>query len=78
MAIIKRQELKQITESQIEDKLTELKKELMRLSTQRAMGTAIENPGKIKEIRRSIARLLTTKNFRLRQKATLVGGKEKV
>ena len=78
MAIIKKHELKQLIESQIDDKLTELKKELMRLNTQRAMGTAIENPGKIKEIKRSIARLHTIKNLKLKQNATLAGGKEKV
>lgn len=39
-------------------KLQELKLELMRLRTQAAMGT-LDNPGKIRAIRKTIARILT-------------------
>lgn len=62
MAIIKKSELKNISKESIEGKMKELKKELMKYNSQRAVGTAIENPGKIKEIRRSIAKLLTIQN----------------
>jgi len=65
MAILKKNDLKQITKKQIEDKVTELRKELMKFNAQRVVGAAIENPGRIKELRRSIAKLLTAKNQKL-------------
>ncbi|MFH1592553.1 MAG: 50S ribosomal protein L29 [Candidatus Woesearchaeota archaeon] len=74
MAMLKKRELEQINEAQIESKLVELNKELMKLNAQRAVGTAIENPGKIKELRRSIARLHTVKVARSKK---LAGGKKK-
>lgn len=60
MAIIKKSELKQI--QKVEDRLAELRKELMKFNSQRAVKTTIENPGKIKELKRSIAKLLTIQN----------------
>lgn len=62
MAILSKTDLKNIPKEKIEEKIKELKKELMRYNSQRAVGTAVENPGKIKELRRSIAKLLTIKN----------------
>ncbi len=62
MAIIKKNELKQIPKDKIEERIKELNKELMKYNSQRAVGTAIENPGRIRELRRSIAKLLTLKN----------------
>lgn len=62
MPIIRKNELKNINQAQIDEKTVELKKELMKFNAQRAVGTAIENPGRIREIRRSIAKLLTVQN----------------
>ncbi|MEK6826840.1 MAG: 50S ribosomal protein L29 [Nanoarchaeota archaeon] len=76
MAIIKKKELVNLNATQIESKLTELSKEYMKLNAQRAVGTAIENPGRIKLIRRTIARLYTRLNQIGMQ--TLAGGKPKV
>ncbi len=73
MAIIRKQELQNITEEHIESKILELSKEMMKLQAQRAVGTAIDNPGKIKEIRRTIARLVTIRESRKK----LEGGKKK-
>ncbi|MCX6660592.1 MAG: 50S ribosomal protein L29 [Candidatus Bathyarchaeota archaeon] len=42
-----------------EKKLTELRTELVHLRTMVASGGTVENPGRIREIRRTIARLLT-------------------
>ena len=66
MAIIKKSELKQMKEAQLNEKLLDLKKEMMKFNSQRAVGTTPENPGKIKEIKRTIARILT----KLNQKVT--------
>ncbi|MBI2663545.1 50S ribosomal protein L29 [Candidatus Woesearchaeota archaeon] len=62
MAIIRRKELKNMNEGQINQKLNDLKKELMRINTQKSTGTNIENPGRVKELKRTIAKLLTRLN----------------
>ena len=59
MAIIKIKELRSMDDKTIATRLTELRNELISLNAQVAMGTAPENPGKIKEIKRTIARILT-------------------
>ena len=53
-----------MNEKAIEDKLLELKKELVKVNAQIAMGTMPENPGRVKEIKRTIAKLLTLKRNR--------------
>ncbi|MBI2499270.1 50S ribosomal protein L29 [Candidatus Woesearchaeota archaeon] len=62
MSLIKKNELKNINVSAIDEKISEFNKELMKLNTQRAVGTAIENPGRIRLLRRTIAKLLTVQN----------------
>lgn len=62
MAIIRKKELKNMNEGQINQKLNDLKKELMRINTQKSTGTNIENPGRVKELKRTIAKLLTRLN----------------
>lgn len=59
MAILRKHELKQMPAKQMEERLSELKKELMKVRTQLATGRTPDNPGKIKEIKRTIARMLT-------------------
>ena len=62
MAILKAKEIREMDEETISSKLVELKNELISLNAQVAMGTAPENPGKIGEIKRTIARILTIQN----------------
>lgn len=64
MALIKKNELKSLNQAVINEKLSEFNKELMKLNTQRAVGTTIENPGRIKLLRRTIAKLLTIQNMK--------------
>lgn len=59
MSLIRKNELKQLNKEQIENKINELNKELMKLNAQRCSGTLPENPGKIKQIKKTIARLYT-------------------
>lgn len=70
MAILKNKEIRALGESQREDKLRELRKELIKVRSQIALGSTPENPGRIREIRRTIARILTIKK-------TTQGGKSK-
>jgi large subunit ribosomal protein L29 len=64
MAIIRKNELVQMDEKTLNEKLTELKMELIKINAQISMGTLPENPGRIKEIRKTIARIKTLKNMR--------------
>jgi large subunit ribosomal protein L29 len=59
MAIITVKELRNMEDKSISKRLSELRNELITLNAQVAMGTAPENPGKIKEIKKTIARILT-------------------
>jgi len=54
---------KEMTKWDIEEKkkkTVELKKELMKFNTQAATGASPENAGRIKQIKKDIARLLTS------------------
>jgi len=59
MAIIKKKEMNEIDH---EKKLLELRLELSKERANIAIGSAAQNPGKIREIRKTIARILTKKN----------------
>jgi len=59
LPILRKRELKQMLPEEREKKLTELRTELVHLRTMVASGGTVENPGRIKELRRTIARLLT-------------------
>jgi len=49
-------------EPELDSKILELKKELMKTNSQIATGTVPKNPGKIKEMKRTIAKILTIKH----------------
>lgn len=59
MAILKPKEIREMSQEERDDKLYELKNELMREKGIAAMGGAPTNPGKIRALRISIARLIT-------------------
>lgn len=58
---MKHKELKLMNESDLNNKITELKKELMKINSQIAIGTIPKSPGKVKEMKRTIAKILTIK-----------------
>lgn len=58
---MKAKELKVLNEFELESKTVELKKELMKLNSQIAIGTVPKNPGKVREIKKTIAKILTIK-----------------
>ena len=64
MAIIRKNELTQMDEKSLDGKIIELKKELIKINAQVAIGTVPENPGKIKDIKRTIARIITLKKLK--------------
>lgn len=56
---MKTKELAKATEKELTSKLGDLKKELVKLNAQRSTGTAMENPKRIRVVRRTIARINT-------------------
>ncbi|MAG45373.1 MAG: 50S ribosomal protein L29 [Nanoarchaeota archaeon] len=56
---MKIKELKQIKASEIETKLNDLKRELMKYNSQISTGTPPENPGKVRAIKKTIAQINT-------------------
>ena len=59
---MKAKELKVMNELDLENKVVELKRELMRINSQIAIGTVPKSPGKVKEMKRTIAKILTIKH----------------
>ena len=56
-------ELREMTDDELEHRLTETRKELFNLRFQSATG-ALENPARLKLAKREIARILTVRNER--------------
>lgn len=54
-------ELRNLSANEIKSRLTESKKELLKLNTQASTGN-VSNPGKIRQTRKNIARILTLLN----------------
>ena len=61
--MVKKKDLQNMNDEDLQKQLKELKMELMKANSQVASGTAPKNPGQIKQIKKTIARILTiTKN----------------
>ncbi|HLG24242.1 MAG TPA: 50S ribosomal protein L29 [Candidatus Nanoarchaeia archaeon] len=48
-----------MSKTELEGKMLELRKELMKVNSQRAIGTLPKSPGKVKEMKRTIAQIYT-------------------
>ncbi len=62
MVILKSKDIKSMTKEELEEKLRELKKEIMKERVQISTGTALKSPGQIKATKKTIARILTHLN----------------
>jgi large subunit ribosomal protein L29 len=59
MSIVKAKEIRGMTKEQADKQLKDLQSELLKERAITSTGGAPENPGRIRELRRSIARILT-------------------
>ncbi|TRO42904.1 50S ribosomal protein L29 [Candidatus Bathyarchaeota archaeon] len=59
MAILRLKEIREMSPEKRKEKITEYRTELARLKTMVAAGGSIDNPAKIRALRKTIARLLT-------------------
>lgn len=62
MPILRMRDIRDLSPRERERRLTQLRTELIRLRTMVEAGGAIENPARIRELRRTIARILTVEN----------------
>ncbi len=74
MKTIKLNELRKLSANQLNEKLTEIKKELLKVNAKIATKVIPENPGSIKQMKKAVARILTIKKENKKQE----GGKSKV
>jgi large subunit ribosomal protein L29 len=63
MPILRKRELKQMLPEERRKKVTELRAELTSIRTSVKSGGTVENPARIRELRKTIARLLTVENL---------------
>ncbi len=61
MVILRSEEIRDMSDEEMDEKVFELRSELLRERSKIASGGVADNPGRIKEIRRTIARILTIK-----------------
>ena len=62
MPILRMKDMRDMSPEERGKKLVELRTELVRLKTMVEAGGAVENPARIREIRKTIARILTVEN----------------
>jgi len=59
MPFLRLQEMREMSKEKRMEKLTELQTELRKLTSMTKSGGSIDNPSRIKELRKAIARILT-------------------
>lgn len=62
MAILRKREISQMLPEEREKKISDLRAELTTIRTQIRSGGTVENPMRVRELRRTVARLLTIQN----------------
>jgi large subunit ribosomal protein L29 len=62
LPILRKREIRQLLPEERDKKLSELRTELTKLRTSVRAGGNVENVGRVRELRRTIARLLTSMN----------------
>ena len=62
MAIIKTKKMREMSEKELNDRLMELRLDLSKERASSEVGGTVKSPGRIREIRRTIARILTVKS----------------
>jgi large subunit ribosomal protein L29 len=66
MAIFRAQEVRQLSDVELQEQMEKLNMELIQHRGKVSAGGSTENPGRIRELRRTIARIKTEANSRRR------------
>lgn len=64
MAVLRKREISQMLPEERKKKISELRAELTTIRTQVKSGGTVENPARVRELRRTVARLLTVQNLK--------------
>ena len=59
---IKNNDLRKLNTQELQYKLLELRKDLVKINGQVAAGTVPENPGNVKNVKKAVARIMTIMN----------------
>ena len=62
---MKPKEIRNMDKDTLNEKILELKMELIKVNAQVAVGTALKNPGQVRKINKTIARILTINHQKL-------------
>ena len=62
MAMLKMKSIRELNEKDLRDRIVQMKTELSKLQTEEAKGTLRKETGKIRKVKKEIARLLTRLN----------------
>ena len=62
MAILRMDEIRNMDDEERKEKVQELRTELIKMKTMIRAGGAVENPGRVKALQKTIARILTVMN----------------
>ena len=62
MGMLKMKSIRELNEKDLKDRVEQMKTELSKLQTENAKGTLRKETGKIRKVRREVARLLTRLN----------------
>jgi len=63
LAILRKREIRQMLPEERTKKISELRAELTTIRTQVKSGGTVDNPSRVRELRRTVARLLTLQNM---------------
>lgn len=67
MAVLRKREIGQMLPEERTKKISELRAELTTIRTQVKSGGTVENPARVRELRKTIARLLTVQNAKTKE-----------
>jgi len=67
MAILKSKDIRTMKDADLEKQLKDLRNDLLKQRAITATGGAPESPGRIRELRRTIARILTIQNQKAKE-----------
>jgi len=62
MAMLRMKSIRELSEKDLRDRVEQMKTELSKLQTENAKGTLRKETGKIRKVRKEVARLLTRLN----------------
>ena len=74
---MKLKEIKNLEKNVFDEKIAEMKRELVKINAQVAIGTTLKNPGHAKQIKKTIARMLTIQHETKKKDDTNKSGNKK-